>query len=419
VGLLPLVEEDPVTDRAGLLRNRSFRLLWSGHVVSSFGDALTSLALLLIAQRLTGSTTAVAATAIAIALPQLLVGLPAGVLVDRWNPRRVMIASDLARAVLVLGFIAVVTADRMWLLYTLAFVQSSVGTFFNPARAALMPELVPPERLLPANSLLEMSRVVAGVAGAATAGALASTRSDLSIVFVADAVTFLASAALIARIAGRAPTRIQAARGHVLSELGSGLRLILGSRILVGVVVAGAVAMLGLGAVNVLLVPFVVEDLGASEAWFGALEAAQVTAMVIAGSLLALFAARTRATHLISAGAIGLGASVAAMAVCDQAWQLMILLFAAGWFVTPVQASVTTILQTAVPAGLRGRAQATFAALTSAASLVSMAVAGLAAGAAGIRSVFVVAGFIVVAAGVASAAAFRGTQSLRPALGTR
>jgi MFS family permease len=84
-------------------------LLWSGHVVSSFGDALTSLALLLIAQRLTGSTTAVAATAIAIALPQLLVGLPAGVLVDRWNPRRVMIASDLARAVLVLGFIAVVT----------------------------------------------------------------------------------------------------------------------------------------------------------------------------------------------------------------------------------------------------------------------------------------------------------------------
>jgi MFS family permease len=419
VGVLPLVEEDPVTNRAGLLRNRSFRLLWSGHVVSSFGDALTSLALLLIAQRLTGSTTAVAATAIAIALPQLLVGLPAGVLVDRWNPRRVMIASDLARAVLVLGFIAVVTADRMWLLYTLAFVQSSVGTFFNPARTALMPELVPPERLLPANSLLEMSRVVAGVAGAATAGALASTRSDLSIVFVADATTFLASAALITRIAGRAPTRIQAARGHVLSELGSGMRLILGSRILFGVVVAGAVAMLGLGAVNVLLVPFVVEDLGASEAWFGALEAALVTAMVIAGSLLALFAARTRPTHLISAGAIGLGASLAAMAVCDQAWHLMILLFAAGWFVTPVQASATTILQTAVPAGLRGRAQATLATFTSAASLVSMAVAGLAAGAAGIRSVFVVAGLIVVAAGVASAAAFRGTQSLRPALGTR
>src|SRR3712207_3719679 len=114
-----------------LLRARSFRLLWAAHVASSFGDAMTSLALLLIAQRLTGSTAAVAATAVAIALPQLLVGLVACVLVDRWQRRHVMITSDLIRAALVLGFIAVGTADRMWLLYLLAFAQSAVGTFFN------------------------------------------------------------------------------------------------------------------------------------------------------------------------------------------------------------------------------------------------------------------------------------------------
>lgn len=397
-----------------LLRNGPFRLLWSGQVVSSFGDALTSLALLLTAQRLTGSTTAVAATAIAIALPQLLVGLPAGVLVDRWSRRRVMIGSDLTRAVLVLGFLAVGTADRLWLLYALAFVQSAVGTFFNPARAAFMADLLSTDRLLPANALLEMSRVVAGVAGVAAAGVLAGTRTDLGIVFVVDAVTFLASAAFIARIAEGARTP------HAARRPASGLRLILGSRILLGALVAPAVAMLGLGAVNVLLVPFVVEDLGTSEAWFGALEAAQVAAMILAGTLVAAFAARTRPTSLISVGAIGLGASVAAIAACHEGWHLMLLLFAAGWFVTPVQASVTTILQTSVPPDLRGRAQATVSTLVSGANIASMSLAGVAAGVAGIRPVFVASGVIVVAAGVASAAAFRGSHQVStPALGSR
>jgi MFS family permease len=397
-----------------LLRNRSFRLLWSGQLVSSFGDALTSLALLLTAQRLTGSTTAVAATAIAIALPQLLVGLPAGALVDRWSRRRLMIGSDLARAVLVLGFLAVGSADRLWLLYALAFVQSAVGTVFNPARAAFVAEILPTERLLPANSLLEMSRVVAGVAGTSAAGVLASTRTDLGVVFVVDSVTFLTSAALIARLSegARMP---QATRRPVTG----GLRLILGSRLLVGALLVPTVAMLGLGAVNVLMVPFVIEDLGTSEAWFGALEAALVAAMILAGSLVAVFAARARPTSLISAGAIGLGGTVAAIAACHQAWQLMILLFAAGWFVTPVQASVATILQTAVPADVRGRAQATVSTLISGANLASMSLAGVAAGLAGIRPVFVAAGLIVAAAGVASAAAFRGSHRVpSPALGT-
>jgi len=389
-----------------LLRDRSFRLLWSAQVLSSFGDALTSLALLLIAQRLTGSTAAVAATAIAIALPQLLVGLPAGVLVDRWNRRHVMIASDLVRALLVLGFVAVTTADRLWLLFVLAFAQSAVGAFFTPARTALIAEILPADHLLPANSLSDMSRVVAGVAGFGAAGALASTSSSLSIVFVVDALTFVGSAVLVAsvRAGGRAPSTRDG--GRVLAELAAGLRLVLGTPILAGVVIAAAVAMFGLGAANVVLVPFVVEDLGASEAWFGALEGAQVAAMVMAGTLVATFASRARPTRLIAAGMLGLGISVGAMAASGDAWHLMILLFAAGWFVTPVQASVTTILQTAVPPNFRGRASASLATLVSGANLASMSLAGLFAGLAGIRPILALAGAITIVAGVAAHVAF-------------
>jgi MFS family permease len=394
------------------MRDRSFRLLWSAHTISSFGDALTSLALLVTAQRLTGSTSAVAATAIAIALPQLVFGLFAGVLVERWNRKRVMIVADVGRAVLVLGFVAV-TADRLWLLYVLAFAQSAVGTFFGPARATLVAELLPADRLLSANSFSEMSRVVAGVAGVGAAGVLAGASSTLSVVFVVDAATFLVSAVLVALVPTVHARHQEAARG-AFGELTAGLRIVFGSRTLVGVVAAGSVAMLGLGAVNVLLVPFLVGELDASEYWFGPLEAAQVSAMVAAAMLVAAFSSRLRPTKLISLGALGLGASVVGVAACMAPWQLMIALFAAGWFVAPLQASVTTLLQTAVPVNFRARAQAAFITLVSGAGLVSMCTAGVAAETAGVRGVLVASGAIVAVAGLVAAAAFRGARTLSP-----
>jgi MFS family permease len=93
----------------------------------------------------------------------------------------------------------------------------------------------------------------------------------------------------------------------------------------------------------------------------------------------------------------------------------MLLLFCGGLCVAPVQASVTTLLQTAVEPAFRGRAQASVSALVSGASLASMALAGVAAAGIGVRSVFVVSGLIVAAAGVAALAAFRAVEPARPA----
>lgn len=394
-----------------LLRNRPFRLLWTGHTIASFGDAATSLALMLTAYRLTGSAAAVAGVAIALALPQLLVGLPAGVLVDRWNRRRVLILSDLLRATLVLGFLAVTSADTLWLLYALAFAQAAVGTFFNPAKGALLPELVPADQLLPANSLSELSRVVAGVAGVAVAGAT----GGLGAVFVLCSATFLVSAALVSRLPGTAAAASGALREGVRAELVSGLRLVFGSRMLLGVTMAATVLMFGVGAVNVLLVPFVLDGLDASEAWFGAMRGAQVASMVLAGALLALLAARLRPPTLVSVGLVGVGLVVAAMAASTRAWHLLVLLFAVGWFITPVQASISTILQAEVPAGSRGRAHASFAAVVAGASLASMALAGAAAEAVGVRLVFLASGAVAIAAGLASAVAFRSCSQPDPA----
>ena len=274
-----------------LLAIGSFRRLWLSHVVSSFGDALTNLALLITAQRLTGSTAAVATTAVAVALPQLLFGLFAGVLVDRWDRKRVMIASDLARAFLVLGFLAVSSPDRMWLLYVVAFVQASIGTLDNPARSSVLPQVVGPEHLLAANSFFQSTIIVVGVAGTAMAGLIAGVFDTLGPAFVLDSVTFAISAALVAGIAldRRAAHSIDepGPGSGIWSELRTGIRYIVSSPMLRTVVITAGVVMLGLGAVNVLLVPFIVDELAVPETWFGLLDAAQVTSMVAAGALVA------------------------------------------------------------------------------------------------------------------------------------
>ena len=126
-----------------VLRLPSYRNLFAGQAVSDIGDGITLLLLLLVINDLTGSKIALAIMAIAEAVPHFTVGLVAGVYVDRWNRRTVMLAADLVRAVIVLAFAFAATAGIVPLLYLLAFAQSSVSTFFRPARGALLPKIVP------------------------------------------------------------------------------------------------------------------------------------------------------------------------------------------------------------------------------------------------------------------------------------
>jgi MFS family permease len=394
-----------------LLAIGDFRKLWLSHVISSFGDALTNLALLILAQRLTGSTAAVATTAVAVALPQLLFGLFAGVLVDRWDRKRVMIASDLARAFLVLSFVAVGTPDRMWLLYAVAFVQASIGTLDNPARSAVLPQIVGKQDLLAANSFFQSTIIIVGVAGTAAAGVIAGIFDSLALAFVVDAASFALSALIVARIAiARSSSRATATNTQerergMWQEVRTGLHYIFSSTMLRMVAVTAGVVMLGLGAVNVLLVPFIVEELEVPETWFGLLDAAQVTSMVLAGALIAIAAKRIRPGGLLVIGLIGLSLVVAAMSLAQSVWHLVGLLFAVGWFVTPTQAAISTIIQTEVPSEALGRVSSTFGTVSTTASVASMALSGVAAAFLGIRSVFVLAGAItLVAAGLSIAA---------------
>ncbi len=395
-----------------LLRLRDFRLLFIGQAASNWGDALTSLTLLIVTQRLTGSVTSVAGTAIAVALPQLLFGMVAGAYVDRWNRKTVMVVSDGIRGMLVLGFVFVDSPDKIWLLYTVAFAQSMVGAFFNPAKGAMIPRLIPGDELLAGNSLMETSRVVFGLLGTLVAGVYAGASTMLWPIFAIDAITFIGSAFFegAIRTDGRAK-KDHAEPSKVWHDMLEGFQALAASRTLIGVMVGGGVVMLGLGAVNVLLVPFVVDDLQLSESWFGLIEGAQVVAMVMAGALLTALAARLAPTKVVTLCLAGIGLVVASLALADNMWHLTLALFGAGWFVTPLQASVSTLIQSSTTDAVRGRIGAALGTVLTAASVTSMALAGLTAAVIGVRGVFAGAGVVALIAGATTVVLFKGVAA--------
>lgn len=398
----------------GVLAVPDFRRIWTAQTISDFGDGLTNLALLIVVYSLTGSTTAIALMAIVIAVPPLTIGVVAGVYVDRFDRRRIMLASDLLRAVVVLGFILVHSADLLPLLYVLAFVEASVGTFFGPARMAFVPAVVPAEGLLAANGVSQVSRIVAATLGAGVAGILFGIADSAWPAFSIDALTFLVSFFLVLGIRTRQVPEPAPAGGRegVRTSLGIGLRTVTGSPLLVGVLVAIGGMMLGIGAVNVLFIPLLRTQLGVPITWLGAVDLAQTASMILSVGLVSVLAARLRPASIVSVSMVGLTILVALVAGVTAVWQVLLILFAAGWFITPLQAAVSTVIQTATDDARRGRVAAVLNAVISGASIASMAAAGILGDALGVRTVFLIAAGVIAVAAAASIVLFRDAGEL-------
>ena len=168
-----------------------------------------------------------------------------------------------------------------------------------------------------------------------------------------------------------------------------------------------AVTMLGVGAINVLFIPFLVEELGASPAWAGPIEAAQTVAMVLSGALLAGMATRLGVSRLFVGGLVGLAISVGLLALVPGPAFLLLVTFGAGAFTMPVQATTMTIVQSATTDGTRGRVAGALNAAIQTASIGSMAVAGILADVIGIRSVFAIGGAMTLVAALVAWVLFR------------
>ena len=267
-----------------------------------------------------------------------------------------------------------------------------------------------------ANAASQTSRILFGLLGTGAAGLLIGAFGQFWPAFAVDAATFFVSFALVSRI--RAVTRVEGTEasskgrpGVIFGQLREGIVLMLKTRMLLGTLVAAAVTMLGIGAVNVLIVPLIVNDLKVPLTWFGGIELAQTSAMIISGSMIAVLATRFSPTRIISLTLIVIGLAIAFISTIGSIWQLVPILFVVGFAVTPMQASISTVIQTSTEDRMRGRVGAALSTLISTSSLISMGLAGVLAEAIGVRNVFIVGGAITILAGLGAAVIYRGYTS--------
>jgi len=286
------------SSRLGLLRRSpSFGLLFLATAGSSFGTFIAAIVLTLEVKGRTGCSTDlvsmttvckgsgvwVAALLIADFLPIVLIGLLLGPLIDRLSRRWLMVLSDLVRFGV---FAALPFADSAATIVGLAGVAGIATGFFRPAVYAGMPNLVPDDELANANSLLQTVETLAWMIGPVVGGVMLTLWSP-SVPYGINAVTFLVSAGLVARIPDRKLRSGESlTRGH-WRDVADGIRLVLTSAPLRTVLVVWNVVLLGSAAINVAEVFFATETLDAGKVGFGALLAASGVGLAL-GSYLAV-----------------------------------------------------------------------------------------------------------------------------------
>jgi MFS family permease len=195
-----------------LRRNRSFRQLWLGQVVSQMGDWFDTIALYTIILKLTGSGRDVGLLLVARFIPSFFFGPISGVIADRFSRRTIMIVSDILRAWVVLGFLFVRRPDQLWIIYVLTVFQLGLSTFFEPAKTAAIPSIVEDHELVAANAISSVTWSAMLTIGAAVGGFITGWFGT-DVAFILDAATYLLSAALIASI--RVPKRKKRERQKV------------------------------------------------------------------------------------------------------------------------------------------------------------------------------------------------------------
>ncbi|GAB3148394.1 MFS transporter [Micromonospora sonneratiae] len=270
--------------------------LWSAAVLSRLGDAVRTPALALLTASLTRDPRTIAVVVVAGQLPPLLFGLIGGVYADRWDRRRTMAVVDGLRAVLVGAFAVLVATGRtsIAVLAGCAFLLATLGTLFDASAFAILPGLVPADRLATANGRLQAGTALAsGFVGAPAAGVLFAIAAALP--FAVDAMSFAVAALLALTLRPTRPTGARqngarrngagagsVPRGRSLwREAGDGLRWIRRDGTLCRITVLAAVTNLAISAMIATLVLYALDVLKVSEAGYGAFMAVAVVGALI------------------------------------------------------------------------------------------------------------------------------------------
>jgi len=360
-----------------VFRNRSFTLMWTGQLVETMGVALTSLASAILVFRMTNSAMSVGFMLMASVAPSLLVGLFAGVIVDRYDRKKIMIITNLVRTALVLLIPFIMGYNVVWL-YVIVLLSSAVTQFFDPAHESVLPEVAAEEDLAAANSLMAISAFGSTAIGFAATGFIASA-ADISWAFYVNGFAYLFSSVCIFLIPIQ-PMHVDHKAGgtRIINNLKLGMRHLYQTPILRSVLSYQVFTVIAMGVMNTLLLPFAMGPLNATEFQYGLQEGLTSVGFVIASLLVAGIFDRAREGAWITASLVGMAFSAIAYSFTRSITLAIFIVMISGFFNAPLSIGRRLIIQRNTPREMRGRVNSVFFVSSDILYLIGMALAGLA-----------------------------------------
>jgi MFS family permease len=402
------VTDKPSRNIELLRNNRNFRLIWLADFVSSLGDRVHLVAMAALVYTVTGSLTQTGIAFVATALPDLVLGPFAGVLVDRRDRRQVLIACDLLRIPPVLAIPFVVDISIV-LVYILLFSVNAVSVLFKPARRAIVPSIVQPRDYNTANSLGSVSENSSDIIGYPIGGGmlllfgyLFGQEASLAIAFSFDALTYLTSAILIWSISVKSTTYVAEADRTFLREIAEGVSFVWNHRLVLANTLVTLLGPIALGASVPLLVGYAWEVLQGGE-WEYSLIGAAISVGTVLGGIWLSTKERVNTGMVVISGLALMGISVTATGLVSSLIPALIFITISGFGSAMAMIPGLTLVQDHTPDNLLGRVFSLRTTLFYTAIVFSTFIGGWAGDLIGTQSALLVSGItLTILVGIAA-----------------
>ncbi len=368
-----------------VLQNKDFMKLWIGQLISNIGSSIGSLALLFYAFILTGSELAMAGLAMMQVIPLVVFSGIIGVYVDRWDRKKILISSDIVRAVVTIlyPFVSLFPSflDPLTWLYVLAFVYATANAFFFPARNASVPKLVAKEDLVTANSLSQMTLQIVTLVFTPLGGALmAFIAPDYFVGFFIDSAAFVASAFAMVTIKTALVPNISLVEGSsYMNEIREAAGLVSKNPIISFLLLIFTSLMVVGGMLNALVVPFFQGELAFDEFYFSLILSGTSVSGIFVALVLGQKSSIKRPLFLITAAMITAGVVEALLALVSSGDFLSALLLMSVIGGVNIAAGVpnNAIMQEIIEDKMRGKVFSFQSVMINTAQLTGMAIAGV------------------------------------------
>ncbi len=381
-----------------MLSNPGFLLLWMGQLLSQLADRIFIYVLMILAYSLTRSNLGVSIPMLSFGIPSILFGSLAGVYSDRLDRKGIMVVSCILRGALILLLVPLVNKSIASIFFVSFFIYT-VAQFFAPAESSSIPELVEKKHLIIANSLFVMTWMGASMLGFGLGAPLMNWFGEEGT-FVLSATFYIISAGFIFLIPLKYQTKsIEATTGDVLHDLKNGFDYI-GKSTIIGVsLLKMFISTSALAVVSLLAISYAKEVLMIGERNFGYLVIAAGLGMFAGMAFLGRVSHMFKKSNILMASFLISGIALFLVAAVSDIKIALLLIFVLGVCNILINSSIQTILQSVVPAGMRGRVFGAQNMLINSAFTFPLLIFGSIADVWGIRAAITVLGFTMLAGG--------------------